>query len=349
MTAVTDNQTRGIATANPETIARAATLLQNGELVAFPTETVYGLGADATNSHAVAGIFKTKQRPDFNPLIVHVGRKEDIAKLVEINDVALRLIEKFWPGPLTLILPRLDGCPVSELCSAGLPTLAIRMPAHKTAQTLLKKAGRPIAAPSANRSGQLSPTTPKHVADSLGADAPFILADGPCTLGLESTVIDLSADTPVILRPGGVTPDDISHTLGQTIDIATPHGSDDTAPRSPGLTLRHYAPRLPLRLNAVDLKPGEALLAFGSDKFMGIQGGGSAKDLPEDSIRNLSPDQDLHEAAANLFRMLHDLDAQDGTDVKHNAIAVMAIPETGLGLAINDRLRRAATAQLNDN
>lgn len=326
-----------IATANKDTIAEAAALIKAGEIVALPTETVYGLGADATNGEAIAKIFEAKNRPSFNPLIIHIAKKDDPEKYVVMNENAKLLASYFWPGALTMILPRQKDCPISELCSVGLPTLAIRMPAHKTAQKLLEKAGCPIAAPSANKSGTISPTTPALVAHSLGNKVHFILADGSCEIGLESTVIDLSGKKPVILRPGGITPEDISRVLEQDVRIAQ---GDADAPKSPGLTLRHYAPKVPVRLNAVDLKQGEALLAFGSIKFMGIKGGGAAKDLPATAIRNLSETQDLNEAAANLFRMLHELDQP-----AHKAIAIMPIPEKSLGLAINDRLQRAAKAQ----
>lgn len=326
-----------ITTVNKDSLNEAAEIIKSGEIIAFPTETVYGLGADATNGQAIAKIYEAKDRPSFNPLIVHIGVKDNPESYVVMNETARILANAFWPGALTMILPRQNDCPVSELCSVGLPTLALRMPAHKTAQKLLAAANCPIAAPSANRSGTISPTTPTLVADSLGENVPFILADGSCDIGLESTVIDLSGETPVILRPGQITPKDISRVLDQDVQIES--GNSD-APKSPGLTLRHYAPATHIRLNAVDIKPGEALLAFGSTKFMGIEGGGAAKDLPDTAIRNLSETQDLNEAAANLFRMLHELDKPE-----HKAIAIMTIPDVDLGLAINDRLKRAAKAQ----
>lgn len=323
-----------IKTATDEALQDAAALLRAGGLVAFPTETVYGLGANALDGEAVARIFAAKGRPSFNPLIVHVMDKDAAAQLVEMDEKARAVAARFWPGPLTLILPRKDGCPVSDLCSAGLPTLAVRVPRHPVAQALLRTCGLPIAAPSANRSGNLSPTTPAHVVASLGEAVAMILAAGPCAVGLESTVLDLSTDTPAILRPGAITAEDIAAVLGRAVPYET--GGQD-APKSPGQLLRHYAPGIPLRLNAVDLLPGEALLAFGSDRFMGIRGGGAAKDLPDTARRNLSESGDLTEAAANLFRMLHDLDRPE-----HKAIAVMNIPDQGLGLAVNDRLRRGA-------
>lgn len=323
-----------IKQANAQVIKEAAKLLRSGAIVAFPTETVYGLGANALDGVAAARIFEVKGRPGFNPLIVHVPDAEAAARYVDMDQRARQVAAHFWPGPLTLILPRRTDCPVSELCSAGLPTLAIRVPAEKTAQALLKQAGIPVAAPSANKSGRLSPTTPAHVADQLGDDVAMILAGGACEIGLESTVLDLSGRDPVILRPGGVTAEEIGGALGVGVKVIDEAGNQ---PKSPGLLLKHYAPSVPVRLNAVDVKKGEALLSFGNDRFMGMEGGGFARDMPGESYRNLSEDGDLYEAAANLFRMLHDLDRP-----AHKAIAVMAVPETGVGVAINDRLKRAA-------
>lgn len=323
-----------IQTANADSIAHAAKLLRDGGLVALPTETVYGLGANALDGKAVARIYEAKGRPQFNPLIVHVSDLAAAEKLVEFNDKARAVAHHFWPGPLTMILPRRDDCPVSELCSAGLPTLAVRVPSHKIAQQLLRESGVPVAAPSANRSGHISPTTPQHVAESLGDRVDMILAGGACEVGLESTVLNVSGDDPVVLRPGGVTGAQISELL----DCDVPYDlGDHDAPKSPGQLLKHYAPSIPVRLNAVDLEQGEALLAFGNTKFMGVKGGGAASSLPDTAIRNLSESGDLYEAAANLFAMLHALDRPE-----HKAIAVMNIPDTGLGIAMNDRLRRAA-------
>lgn len=323
----------GLVTVNDRTLLQAGAMLREGKLVAFPTETVYGLGADATNGQAVARIFEAKGRPQFNPLIVHVPDVKAAEEIVEMDDHAWAVASTFWPGPLTMILPRRTDCPVSELCSAGLPTLAVRVPAHKMAQALLKEAGVPVAAPSANASGTISPTTPAHVAGSLGDKVDMILAAGPCSVGLESTVLDLSGEEPVVLRPGAITAEEISEVLGRP--VAYDFGDHDK-PKSPGQLLRHYAPSAPLRMNAVDLAPDEALLAFGSVKFMGVKGGGAAKDLPDHAIRNLSEEGDLNEAAANLFRMLRELDVPE-----NRKIAVMNIPDSGLGIAINDRLRRA--------
>lgn len=307
--------------------------MQNGGLVAFPTETVYGLGANALDDKAVARIFEAKGRPQFNPLIVHFAKKEKAFSHVEANDLAQELAESFWPGPLTMIMHRRNKCAISELASAGLPTLAVRVPEHDLARELLEEANIPVAAPSANRSGNISPTSPQHVAESLGDRIEMILAGGSCQIGLESTVIDLSSEKPVILRPGAITAEDIERVTGQTIEYDM---GNHEKPRSPGQLLRHYAPNASLRLNAVEIEPEEALLAFGSLKFMGIRGGGSARDLSEDKLQNLSETGDLVEAAANLFNMLRTLDKQN------ERIAVMPIPEHGLGMAINDRLTRAA-------
>ncbi len=323
-----------------DNIRRAAEVLAQGGLVGMPTETVYGLAADATNDRAVASIFEAKGRPSFNPVIVHVNDLSAAADIVELNDKAEHLASIFWPGPLTMILPRRAGTAVSLLTSAGLPTQAIRIPAHPVARKLIDALGRPIAAPSANVSGSLSPTTPQHVAQSLGDKAGVILAGGKAGVGLESTVIDMTGDVPVVLRPGGVTIEDLRMNIGQ-VDLSIE--AVDDKPKSPGQLLRHYAPKTRLRLKAVDVAPDEALLAFGSLRFMGIRGGGFAKDLPSEQLLNLSEKGDLTEAAANLFAMLHQLDQKNVS-----GIAVMSIPDTGLGMAINDRLKKAAGAQMAD-
>lgn len=308
-----------IAPMNPESIVRAAELLRRGELVAFPTETVYGLGADATNDTAVARIFEAKNRPSFNPLIVHLPDRESVSDYVEFTAAAETMAARFWPGPLTLVLPRRADCSLSRLTSAGLDTVAMRVPSHDSARQLLRSAGIPIAAPSANRSGLLSPTTAEHVADQLGDHVAMILDDGPCAIGLESTVLDLSEETPAILRQGGLPQEEIEDALGGPVAIAS---ADGDAPKSPGMLTRHYAPSRPLRMNASAAQPGEALLGFG--RVM-------------EATKNLSPDGDLVEAAANMFAFLHALDTPH-----HGGIAVSPIPEIGLGRAINDRLRRAA-------
>lgn len=306
-------------------IERAAKLIREGELVAFPTETVYGLGGDATNERAVAKIFEAKGRPQFNPLISHVTDAGEAKLLVQWNDKAERLAAKFWPGPLTLVLPRAKGSPVSLLATAGLDTVGVRAPAHPMAQALLRATGRPIAAPSANASGTVSPTRAEHVAQSLGGRVKMILDGGPCQVGLESTVLDLTSDTPTLLRPGGATRESIEATIGPiALSDALPSGE---APRkSPGQLASHYAPSRPVRLGATSVSADEGLLAYGSNAPSGAR-----------ETCNLSPSGDLAEAAANLFAMLRRLDRPDIA-----RIAVMPIPETGLGLAINDRLRRAA-------
>jgi L-threonylcarbamoyladenylate synthase len=313
-----------IIPATDESIATAARLLREGQLVAFPTETVYGLGADATDDRAVAAVFAAKRRPRFNPLIVHVADVGAAQQLVVFDERARQLAQAFWPGALTLVLRRKPDCLVSLLASAGLDTLALRVPNHPVAQALLRACGRPIAAPSANASGKVSPTTAAHVAQSLGANVALILDGGRCPVGVESTVLDLSASAATLLRPGGITEEDIGALIGP---LATPAATQgDEARRSPGLLESHYAPERPLRLDVRELRPGEALLAFGPSPLAGAA-----------HSENLSPTGDLQEAAANLFAMLRALDRADLA-----GIAVMPIPDRGLGRAINDRLRRAA-------
>ncbi|MFK7839848.1 MAG: L-threonylcarbamoyladenylate synthase [Bdellovibrionales bacterium] len=328
-----------IKAASKIAIDEASLILKSGGLVGMPTETVYGLAANALDGQAVAKIFEAKGRPSFNPLIVHVHSMGQARGLVDFSDDAEAIANAFWPGPLTLILPRKSDCEISELVSAGLPTLAVRMPSHKVALELLKAVDVPLAAPSANRSGSLSPTSPIHVADSLGDGVDMILAAGSCDVGLESTVLDLSGNVPEILRPGAVSDKDIQSVLGDVVSYN--HLVEDAQkPKSPGMLLKHYAPDTPLRLKAIDVRDGEALLAFGSIKFMGLKSGGAVSDLPEESYRNLSEDGDLQEAAAHLFAMLKELDIE-----KHDGIAVMPVPEQGLGVAINDRLQRAAASR----
>lgn len=322
-----------VKTPTPESINEAAQILRGGGLVAFPTETVYGLGANALDGRAVAEIFAAKNRPAINPVIIHVSKREDAEKYVVVDARAKGLMQEFWPGPLTMILPKKKDGGVSDLVSAGLETIAIRMPNHPVALSLIEKAGVPIAAPSANASGEPSATTPRHVQESLGDRVPMIIAGGACAVGLESTVLDLSGAVPVIVRPGAVTAEDLEPFLGE---VAIDLGAHDK-PRSPGQLLKHYAPSIPVRLKAVDVESSEGLLAFGSTKFMGIKGGGFARDLGDEKFRNLSEAGDLNEAAANLFTMLRELDNEANT-----RIAVMNIPDKGLGIAINDRLRRAA-------
>lgn len=301
-----------------ESLALAGREIRAGRLVGFPTETVYGLGGDATNDIAVATIFEAKGRPRFNPLIVHVPDSAVARELSRFNDLAEILAARFWPGPLTIVLARQPDTGLSDLVSAGLDTVAFRVPAHEGARALLRAAERPLAAPSANKSGNVSPTTAQHVASELGDAAALILDGGPCAVGLESTVVDVSGGTPLLLRPGGVPLEDIEATLGRTVPVA---GVAD-AIRAPGMLESHYAPSLPLRLDAAQANPGEALLGFGP---------------APDATLNLSESGDLREAAANLFAHLRALDREEFT-----GIAVMPIPEDGLGRAINDRLRRAA-------
>jgi L-threonylcarbamoyladenylate synthase len=309
-----------ISPASPLAIARAAALLRAGRLVAFPTETVYGIGGDATNERAVAKIFAAKGRPRFNPLIVHVPGLTEADALAVFDDRARQAAAQFWPGPLTLVLPRRGEAGLSLLACAGLDTVAIRVPSHQVAQALLHETGRPIAAPSANRSGRVSPTEAAHVAEELGDRVALILDGGRTPVGLESTVLDLSGEAAVLLRPGSVTLEQLTELLGP---IAAP---DEGQPKSPGMLPSHYAPSLPLRLEAIEAHPGEALLAFGPDAPPGFA-----------VVLWLSRSGDLAEAAANLFAMLRRLDRPAFT-----GIAVMPIPERGLGRAINDRLRRAA-------
>ncbi len=324
-----------ILAANPQSIARAAEILKNGGLVGMPTETVYGLAANALDGKAVAKIFEAKGRPSFNPLITHVNDVDGVLQIADMNAHAQSLADVFWPGPLTMILPRKGDSGLSDLVTAGLNTVAVRIPSHKCARSLIKACGFPLAAPSANRSGSLSPTAAAHVAQSLGDGVDLILADGVSAVGLESTVVDCSGDLPVILRPGGITAEQISDALG--IVVGYDLGDKGDGVKSPGQLLKHYAPSIPVRLNAIDLEAGEALLSFGGVKFMGVKDGTPAADLPVDQIRHLSKEGDLYEAAANLFAMMRDLDR---TEFK--GMAVMNIPDIGVGVAINDRLKRAA-------
>ncbi len=315
-------------------IATAITRLRAGDLVAFPTETVYGLGADATNASAVAHIFAAKQRPEFNPLISHVASPDAAFKLGMENPISTSLANAFWPGPLTLILQRKAQCPVALLATAGLDKIGLRVPSHKGAQLLLRAFGKPVAAPSANPSGQISPSTADHVVHSLGENVEFVLDGGPCESGLESTIIDCTGRRACLLRPGGITREAIATALAEagldpTITIAKP--LDDRAkPLAPGQLQSHYAPRATLRLAAETWKRGEELIGFGK-----IHGAGKLQ-------LNLSPSGNLIEAAANLFSMLH---AADATSTEK--IAIAPIPNTGLGEAINDRLLRAAAPRPN--
>ena len=317
-------------TADTNGIRRAAELLKAGKLVAFGTETVYGLGALASSDTAVARIFAAKGRPRFNPLISHLADAESAFAQADlhgrIKDMAYALADKFWPGPLTMVLPRGSHSTVSDLAAAGLNTLALRVPRGKTALTLLREVGAPIAAPSANISGTVSPSDASHVLRSLDGRIDAILDSGPCSVGVESTVLDLTRDTPVLLRPGGVTLEELTALCGP---IQHPDDFAEALPSSPGRLASHYAPSLPVRLDAYDVRPNEALLAFGP----ALSNAGLTW--------NLSETGNLEEAAARLFAGLRFLDAE-GTKRGLTCIAAQPIPRQGLGLAIRDRLRRAA-------
>jgi len=316
--------------ADPAGAARAAQLLRAGELVAFGTETVYGLGADATNGRAVAAVFEAKGRPHFNPLICHYPDAAAAFADVEATEVAKTLAERFWPGPLTLVLPRKVTCRVAILAGAGLETLAVRVPALPVAKALLEMVGRPVAAPSANRSGQVSPSRAEHVLDGLSGRIAAVLDSGPCLVGLESTVLDLSAGPPFLLRPGGIAQEAIEAVIGPIGRGLSPSAAEGSRTlRSPGLLVSHYAPALPVRLEARTADPDEAALAFGK--------------LPEGGglVYQLSATQDLTEAASRLFEGLRRLD-RDGVARGLRRIAAPPIPDIGLGRAINDRLQRAA-------
>tara|TARA_B100000686_G_C16795546_1_gene982033 strand:- start:1388 stop:2332 length:945 start_codon:yes stop_codon:yes gene_type:complete len=307
-----------------DTVRKAANLLTKGRLVAFPTETVYGLGADATSDEAVAKIFEVKNRPSFNPLIIHLAEASDVEKLAIMTQAAKLLADAFWPGPISLVLRRTNHCPVSFLASAGLDTVAVRVPSHPIAKLILEESKIPIAAPSANISGKVSPTTAKHVLDSLGPQLNLIVDSGPCEIGLESTVVDCTQEKPAILRPGGVTYEELIKVLGALENRET----DRQAPIAPGTMESHYAPSATIRMNANHAKVGEGLLAFGPEIHSN-----------KNNKFNLSPEGNLVEAAANLFSMIRKLDQE------YNKIAVMPIPNHGLGIAINDRLQRAAAAR----
>jgi L-threonylcarbamoyladenylate synthase len=299
----------------PAAIAEAAAEILAGRPVAIPTETVYGLAADATSGEAVAGIYAAKGRPSFNPLIVHVAILADARKIATFDAVAELLAARFWPGPLTLVLPLLPGAPIASLATAGLPTVALRVPAHPAMQDLLAATGRPLAAPSANASGAISPTRAGHVLRSLGGRIPLIIDAGPTGLGLESTIVAPAADGLRLLRPGPITIEMLTQASGAPL-LTQDHGIE-----APGQLPGHYAPSKPLRLNAMMAEEDECLIGFGSVT----------------SRLSLSPDGNLIEAAARLFDLLHQADSSDAP-----SIAVAPIPEEGIGQAINDRLRRAS-------
>ncbi|MCG6121856.1 MAG: threonylcarbamoyl-AMP synthase [Microvirga sp.] len=309
-------------------IARAALLLREGGCVAFPTETVYGLGADATSAQAVAGIYAAKERPRFNPLIAHCA---DVAAAMReglFDAQATVLAKAFWPGPLTLVVPRAPAGSVCDLARAGLDSVALRVPAHPLAQALLEAVGRPVAAPSANRSGRVSPTSAAHVAGDLDGRVAAILDGGSTQVGLESTIVACLDGTPRLLRPGGVPREAIEAALGRPLEAPATE-ADPHAPVAPGMLTSHYAPRARVRLDARDIRPGEAALLFGGGAPSGVEAATTRLDL--------SPSGDLSEAAANLFGYLRALDETGAA-----GIAVAPVPDTGLGEAINDRLRRAA-------
>lgn len=308
--------------ATQPSIQRAAKALADGGVVAFPTETVYGLGADATNADAVLRVFEMKGRPSFNPLIAHVSDRAAAEKHGEFNEPANILADALWPGPLTIVLKRRADSRICDLVSAGLDSIGLRVPANETARNLLRAAGCPVAAPSANKAGHVSPTAAAHVQTDLGDEPDLILDAGQTTVGLESTIVDLSGPMPLLLRPGGIPREEIEKILGMKLGDAVASAQ----PSSPGQLASHYAPKAQLRLEARSIEPGEALLAFGPDL-----------PLTEGPLINLSPEGDIREAAIRLFGALRELD-ESGC----KSIAVMPIPDEGLGEAINDRLRRAA-------
>lgn len=311
----------GIFEANEENIIQAAALIKSGKLVAFPTETVYGLGANVYDAHAVAGIFAAKGRPTFNPLISHIADPDELAGYAEADSRALFLAQTFWPGPLTFVLRRKDENPALDLVCAGLKTITVRCPSHPVARALIRQSGVPIAAPSANRSQTISPTTADAVYDSLGDKVNMILDGGACAVGVESTILDLTTPQAVLLRAGGVTKEELEQALNETVQISD---GNPNRPTSPGQLLKHYAPAKTLRINATSREPGELFIGFGA--------GYEWADL------NLSPTGDLREAAANLFAYMRQADK----DTRFSRMAMAPIPQRGMGLAINDRIRRAS-------
>ncbi len=311
----------GIFEADEDNIIRAAKLIKAGGLVAFPTETVYGLGANVYDAHAVAGIFAVKGRPTFNPLISHIAEPEDLAGYAEVDSRVLFLAEKFWPGPLTFVLHRKDENPALDLVCAGLRTITVRCPSHPVARELIRQSGVPIAAPSANRSQTISPTMAEAVYDSLGDKVDMILDGGACHVGVESTILDLTTSQAVLLRAGGVTKEELETALNEKVLISD--GTPDK-PTSPGQLLKHYAPGKKLRINATAREPGELFIGFGEGYHW--------------AEMNLSPAGDLREAAANLFAYMRAADK----DPRFSRMAMAPIPTEGVGLAINDRIRRAS-------
>jgi L-threonylcarbamoyladenylate synthase len=321
-----------ILPAGEAAVAAAVRCLAEGGLVAFPTETVYGLGADATNPAAIARLYQAKGRPAFNPLIAHVRDIEAAMRMARFDASAAALAKAFWPGPLTLVLPKTEDCPVADLATAGLETIAIRVPAHATARKILHAFGGPVVAPSANLSGHVSPTTAAHVQGDLKGRIDLIVDGGPVEVGVESTIVGCF-DAPVLLRPGGVARGEIERVLGRALgQPAQGTDTDSGQPLAPGMLASHYAPRTRVRRNADRVEAGEALLAFGSVAVPGVDAA--------TAVMNLSARGDLAEAAANLFGYLRALDTKGA-----RAIAVMPVPHHGLGEAINDRLRRAAVGR----
>jgi len=303
-------------------LSHAVALLRAGELVALPTETVYGLAGDARDDLAVARIFEAKNRPRFNPLIVHLARVEQVAQIAHMTPLAMRLAGAFWPGPLTLVLPLVPGHGLSALVTAGLETVAVRLPAHPVARALLARFDGPVAAPSANPSGRISPVSVAHVLAGLEGRIAAVVDGGDCSVGLESTILDATGDVPVLLREGGLAREVIAQALGMEVALA----AADAPVTAPGQLRSHYAPRASLRLNARGAEPGEVWIGFGPD-------------CPGTDGLTLSGSADLTEAAAALFHALHRADALAGAGGR---IAVAPVPEVGLGRAINDRLKRAA-------
>lgn len=304
----------------PENMLKAARTILEGGLVAMPTETVYGLGANVYNAKAVANIFAAKGRPAFNPLISHIAEIDFLETYAQTDARVMSLAKKFWPGPLTMVLKRIDENAAIDLACAGLKTVTVRMPNHQIALDLIRKSGVPIVAPSANKSQTISPTTAFHVQSSLGDSVDMILDGGKCAVGLESTIIDVTGKDVVLLRAGGISIEDIEEFLHKKVIIS--HGNPDL-PTTPGQMLKHYAPRHPLRINATDKREGEFLIGFGNVEISDL---------------NLSPSGNLCEAASNLFAFLRFADAQ----TKYTGLAISPIPEHGLGLAINDRIQRAS-------
>jgi L-threonylcarbamoyladenylate synthase len=318
-----------ILPAGAAAVAAAAHCLAEGGLVAFPTETVYGLGADATDPAAIARLYQAKGRPSFNPLIAHVRDLAAGMRIGRFDRTAIALAEAFWPGPLTLVLPKTADCTVADLATAGLETIAIRVPAHPLARDILRAFGGPVVAPSANLSGHVSPTSAAHVQSDLAGRIDLIVDGGAVEVGVESTIVGCF-DAPMLLRPGGLPRGAIERVLGRAL-VHPPDEADNTGgqPLAPGMLASHYAPRTPVRLNARDIRDGEALLAFGTPAMPGVDAA--------TVVMNLSASGNLTEAAANLFGYLRALDLNGA-----RAIAVMPVPDHGLGEAINDRLRRAA-------